>query len=236
MITKKMMEHLVKEVSAGLGALEGKPEVKKILFANGYSEEVLRSIRTMCDEAMEFYTEKEDKDNAKAALYHRIIKKRKVLREHYTLSAQSIRDALAGDKSVLVALGVDGGTPRREIRFQVHVRKCYQSVLEHEQLERLAGYGVNKVRLHQGLDLLAELEKEEEEYLTLKGEKEYTTAARDRIFKELRRKWSAFKRNCRNLFIDDPHLLGGVIPVPAEGFKSRRGKKARAAETTEADE
>lgn len=219
------MEHLAKEIAAGLKNLDDKPEVKDVLLANGYSDADFEKIRTLGVVAADYYLFKEGNEDKAKSLSETIKVRRNTLSKQFTDNARTLKDAYDNDNGILAKLGLLKPRPQRFGAFKAHAKNFYTSALDESVIGDLTGFGVNAVKIQAQLDLIAEIETMEKEYLVLRGEKEKSTAQRNRVYRELRKLWSSFERSCRLLFVDTPEVLEGIIAVPSEGFFHRRKKK-----------
>jgi hypothetical protein len=100
----------------------------------------------------------------------------------------------------------------------------YEKVLADIADEKLLPFGIDTENVQAGVTLISEIEDLTKKYQDLKSNKEFSTAERNRIFRKLKKVWKAFRRKCRDLFYDTPHVLEGIIPVPHDGFKRRYTK------------
>jgi hypothetical protein len=73
--------------------------------------------------------------------------------------------------------------------------------------------------------LINDIESLGKRIVDLRSDRESFTVQRNEAFRRLKKAWKNFSRKCRDLYMDMPHHLEGIIPVPSEGFKRRKKKK-----------
>lgn len=227
-ISYKKIEMLDQEVLDGLNYLDSTPEVKEILFANGYRAEDLEDLRKTQRELHRFYSEKESKNLTKRGLTAAIRKLRTRLNGHYRDTAGSLKMALKNDKELLAKLGLDERIEKRTTPFLERARDFYAKANDEEILAKAVGYGVKPDVLVEGIKLVDQMDELYFQRHQMDSEKRAATKQRNETYKQLKMKWRALGKTLKRIFANEPHLVKGIINVSSFGSIKPTKKKGAA--------
>lgn len=216
-VTKSEMEFTIREVSAGLLALDKKEEVKNFLLTHGYKQEDFDHLDGLCKRAEELYGGKESKTRFKLKQSRESDRLIRTVRRAVYHIVRMLRKKFKKNPEVMALLGLSSGIPRRKSAYLEWAKDFLVKVNADEYIGSMKGVGVNNESLTGILQMIADLEALDADRQFHKGEKEETTAERNKTIDELSLLWDIFKKKLLAWYADSLEKLEGIfynVPVP----------------------
>lgn len=223
-LSKADMERIYTEISAGLDVLEGKPELKAVIFENGYNKEDLGVIREHCAKVKAMYDEKESKLRIKRGLTAKINAVTRRLKREYNAFFIAYQRAYKHNEAQIQALGLTSRTCRRRGELMERAGDLFAKLSNDVASGLVPGHGLDTQRLEAADALIYEIHGLLAERQAVNGERKAARILRDKMLLKLITLWRAFEKNCNDWFKSNPEVLKGIFGVRTTPQKKGKDK------------
>lgn len=208
-VTKREMEFTIREVTAGLEALEKKEDLKQLLMSKGYRQEDFDRIAELCRQTVELYERKEAKTRLKLSQSREFEEKMGLLRREVYFIAIPFRRLFRKDEVQREYLGLKARrTPRRQGAYIEWAKDFLSKINNDEYIRRTPGCGINQQKLDEVYQMVIDIEAFNDDRQLCNGEKKAAVKERNKAHSELATFWSILKDRlgaaacCRRVGVD----------------------------------